>query len=66
MKKESICEKCIHRREFKTNDGDPEVTLFLCLSEPYDDEPELGILTWFDVLEWGSERCMNFKAKEKK
>jgi hypothetical protein len=54
------CKKCIHRREFK--EADENVTLFLCISEPYDEEEEFGIVTWLDVKDFHSDECMNFKA----
>lgn len=55
------CKICIHRKEFKSVEDD--ITLFLCMSEPCEEDEEFGVVTWLDVKDFHSDECMNFKPR---
>lgn len=55
------CKRCVHRERFASIDSD--IILYLCMSEPYEEDEQFGIITWLDVEDFHSDECMNFKEK---
>ncbi len=57
------CKICKYMEIF-TNEGLGESTiLYICTLEPYEEDGEFGIVTWLDVKDFKSDRCMNFKER---
>ena len=53
------CKKCVHEKGFQSvDDGEP---LYLCMSEPYEEDDQFGIITWLDVRDFDSSECLSFK-----
>ena len=53
------CKKCIHKKAFQSiSNGE---VLYLCMSEPYEEDDQFGIITWLDVRDFDSSECLNFK-----
>ncbi len=55
------CKKCIHRETYKSTDDSHHSTIDLCVSEPYEEDNQFGIITWLDVKDFDSGECLNFK-----
>lgn len=57
----SNCKKCVHRTEFvsQTDGG----RMFICTSEPCEEDEDFDIITWLDVKSFHSDECINFKQR---
>lgn len=52
------CHECAHRERFDNGKG---VSLYLCMSQPYEEDEQFGILTWLDTANFESGHCLIFK-----